>query len=184
MPVCPACGADVEDGAAQCGACAEVMAARAAASADETWVPIFTGRGMEVELVQDDLLRLGIPVERVSDPEDESAALPVGIGTAEQAFYRLVVPPEVYAGQQAQIEEAIALATGRGDPSAMADAEEDYDVQGCPRCRRYFHQAPAAWSVAVAELGWNELNERTAEADALIAGPAPADAGPTPASGS
>jgi len=123
---------------------------------EEPWVPVYTGTGLQVQMVQEELAALGIPV----------AALPTGelgdtfdagiFGATNMAPYTVSVPQRAYQERRAEIEAAVTregtegadIPTGTpdllaesaaADAAAMAEAEEDYQVLGCPDCRRYFH---------------------------------------------
>ena len=150
MATCPSCGAVHQDDDLECPAC------RAALNPEENpdpgkerpdagsglWQPIFTGHGAQLGLLTGELKGMGVTVVRNPYP-GVGATFEVGIfGTDEVSNYTLSVPQEEYAARYEEIESAVAsiTQTRSGDPRAMAEAEEDFDVRACPVCRRFFHE--------------------------------------------
>lgn len=109
---------------------------------DETnWVPVFTGRGPVLDLLQQELEARGVTVVR--HPYLElGGQFEVGIfATQNASVYTLCVPQEQLEARREEIEAAVQASAGRGegDLDAQAEAEEDYDVRACTVCRRFFH---------------------------------------------
>lgn len=146
MPVCPSCSAEIEAGATICAACGAVLAGATPAVevADPSWVQVYTGTGVALRMVQDELERLGIPVasghsDIIGEPDVLGA-----LAVPDVMHYTLAVPPDVYTERREEIDGVVgaASATEPVDPAAVAEAEEDYNIQACPSCLRYFHQPP------------------------------------------
>lgn len=146
MPVCPSCSAEVEAGASVCPTCGAAVGGEAPAVevADPSWVQVYTGTGVALRMVRDELERLGIPVasghsDIIGDPDVLGA-----LAVPDIMHYTLAVPPDLYAERREEIDGVVGAAadTEPADPQAMADAEEDYNIQACPSCMRYFHLPP------------------------------------------
>lgn len=162
MATCPSCGAAHEDDDLECPACHAALnpednpvdpAARPDAGAG-LWQPIFTGHGAQLGLLTGELTSMGITVVRNPYPR-AGATFEVGIfGTDEASNYTLSVPQEEYAARYEEIEAAVASLTQppSGDPQAIAEAEEDFDVRACPVCRRFFHECYSVCPAHSAEL--------------------------------
>jgi hypothetical protein len=145
MPFCPSCRTEYREGFVECADC-KVPLVEHPGPPDELWVDVYTGRGVALRAVEDELERLGIPVAR-GHSDILGATFDVGIfGTTEMTPYVLSVPQSAYQERRAEIEAAVAVAEAKEpvDPTAEAEAEEDYYVMACPVCVRYFHQPPPA----------------------------------------
>jgi hypothetical protein len=104
------------------------------------WVRIYTGNGLGPGLLEEDLKSRGIPAVRMPF-EEAGAATETAIFGQEGTTFTIAVPAGEYASRRPEVDEAVAAVAGglAGDPAAMAEAEEDYDVRGCPACDLYFH---------------------------------------------
>lgn len=230
MPFCPSCGVEYRAGVTECADCRVPLTDTPPAQpSPEDWVSVYTGHGVEMAMVADDLANRGLTVIRA--PSERLELAPVALfGSPGLDFYSLSVPRAEFAERQAEIEAAVAEIAGGGgaDPAAEAEAEQDYDVRACPTCRRFFHEtytacpgdgtallpavecftegqlapdrvvvghaslgeaealaarlgstglgaalvSPPGWSVALVDLPWTELCDRTAEVEALLGTPA------------
>ena len=144
MAYCPTCGVEYREGYTTCADCDTALSAEAPknGAAPQDWVEVYTGRGVLLDMAEDDLTRRGLTVTRM--PYQDLGGREVGIfGTQEASLYRLMVPGEEYAARAEEIAAGIAQSVNAPpeDPAAMAEAEQDYDVRGCPTCRRYFHSS-------------------------------------------
>jgi len=110
------------------------------------WVTIYTGRGPVLEALEQSLTDRGITVVRQEYPE-LGGQFEVGIfGTGSASNYNLAVPADEYESRHDEIDAALQeiAGSGEGDLAAQVQAEEDYDVRGCPACRLFFHDNYAA----------------------------------------
>jgi hypothetical protein len=111
------------------------------AQTSDEWVPVFTGRGVALHLVEEVLRSRGISVVHL--PSDEAGAFSLGVVGAEGfREFTLAVPSADAEARRSEIQAAIdeTLEAGGADLSAVAEAEQDYDVRACPSCRRFFAQ--------------------------------------------
>lgn len=110
------------------------------------WLPLYTGAGPTLGLVQTELETLGLTVVRL--PFEVGAGPEVGVlGTTETAVYTLSAPADQVAAHTTEIDSVLDAITGRDDEAnsaAQAEAEQDYDVRGCPTCARFFHDTYVA----------------------------------------
>jgi len=141
MPTCPSCGAGNEEAAVLCRSCGVSISPPIAGATDQgDWVEVFSGRGPALRGLEEELERRGITTIRM--PAQVGAAFEVGIfGTDEGSIYLLQVPRDQFEARSAEIEAAVEefAGTDAGDPAAQAEAEQDYDVRGCPDCGLFFH---------------------------------------------
>ena len=137
MAFCPTCGVEYREGFTTCVDCDVNLTAQAPEPAQE-WVEVYTGRGVLLDMAEDDLKRRGLTVTRM--PYEELGGTFEALGTQEASLFRLMVPVEEHAARAEEIAAGVAASTtAPADAAAMAEAEQDYDVRGCPTCRRYFH---------------------------------------------
>jgi len=196
MPTCPKCSAAYDAGLLECPACGAALIQETepreddAVDLDETgargaddveWTPVHTASGLSLRAVEDDLESRGITFVRL--PAENIAAMEVGVfGTQELALYTLAVPADQYALRRAEIEAAIAAmqASSLGDPALQAEAEEDYDVRGCPSCRRYYHgsyaECPGTGEPLLPAVECFEVDQTEPERVVVVSG-APAEMG-------
>src|SRR4051812_16634520 len=102
MPFCPTCRTEYRPGVTECADCHVALVD--SLPPEEPWVPVFTGTGLPLQMVQEELAALGIPV----------AALPTGelgdtfdaaiFGATNMAPYTVSVPEGVYQSRRAEIE--------------------------------------------------------------------------------
>lgn len=162
MATCPSCGAAHEDDDLECPVCLAALNPEEAPDEEDArpstpsglWQPIFTGHGAQLGLLTGELRGMGITVVR-NPYRQIGATFEVGIfGTDEVSNYTLSVPQEQYAQRYEEIEAAVAsiTQTKSGDPQAMAEAEEDFDVRACPVCRRFFHECYSTCPAHAADL--------------------------------
>jgi hypothetical protein len=139
MPFCPACRVEYREGFTECSDCHVPLVV--ALPPEEDWVEVYNGSGLELHAVESELESLGIPFSKVvSDvPEATFGAFVLG---PDITPYAVSVPVSVYQDREAEILEAVAVGSPEqpADAAAIADAEEDWQVTGCPNCLRYFHQ--------------------------------------------
>lgn len=150
MPYCPACEAEYKPGVTRCPDCdVELVAALPPAPpalSPSDWVVVCKEKGSILDGIEDALTKRGIRVVR-GEAEAPGFNQPVGIfGTTAGALYTLSVPVDELAARRDEIEAVIAELTGAepGDAAAQAEAEQDYDVRGCPDCRLFYHDNYAA----------------------------------------
>jgi hypothetical protein len=149
MPYCPSCNAEYRAGFTECADCRVPLTATMTETqvpATGDWVPVYTGKGLELAAIEENLKRRGFAVVR-GPVEQSGVSIPVGVlGTNAAALYTLAVPASQAETRGGELERAIAEVSGAapGDPEAMAEAEQDYDVRGCPACGRFFHDNYAA----------------------------------------
>jgi predicted amidophosphoribosyltransferase len=150
MPFCPQCGTEYRPGFTTCADCEvaltdappEPTAAAEAEEEDADWVGIYTGTGRPVDLIESMLKGNGLPVVRLAGEETEIIPTALAPAAPHLAVETLAVPGEVYERHRAMIDGAInaaGVAAGEEDEAARAEAEQDFDVRGCPECGLYFH---------------------------------------------
>lgn len=107
----------------------------------DRFVSVYVGSGQPLRVVEEQLTAAGIPF--LSENVDErflrgSAAE----GQGEHRLCAIRVPAEAASFRAEEIARAVAAGTEvqEGDPAAIAEAEEDFDVRACPACRYYFHE--------------------------------------------
>jgi hypothetical protein len=161
MAVCPSCGEEYEEGVLECPKCRaaleglneplneELLEALSSPAVEPdspapAWVPIYSGHGPALDLLEDDLRGRGFEVART--PAEDVQSLPAGVVGAQDPYFRLSVPATQYQARHEEVAAALVETTGgsASDPEAMAEAEEDYDLRGCPECRVYFHSSHTA----------------------------------------
>jgi hypothetical protein len=108
---------------------------------DQEWISVYTGSGPTLSLIQAELESQGMTVVRM--PTEVGSGPEVGVfGTTESAVYSLNVPADQYSARAEEIGTVLDALAGGDDAanlSAQAEAEQDYDVRGCPSCARFFH---------------------------------------------
>ena len=110
------------------------------ADGEVEWVTVYTGSGPTLSLIRSELEALGLTVVRL--PSDVGEGPDVGVFSAESVVYRLNVPIDQYQAQEEAVYnvlDAITSADDAANLAAQAEAEQDYDVRGCPTCCRFFH---------------------------------------------
>lgn len=149
MPFCPTCGAEYQPGVARCSDCdvpltdAPPAPEYPAVASDTPWVDVYTGQGVLAEALESLLNTAGITTVKAVNrlmPSVPQISSPT-IGQA-LAWLTLSVPEDQYTARRGEIEAAVAEVTGgaAANAEAVAEAEEDYDVRGCPTCVLYFHE--------------------------------------------
>ncbi len=148
MAVCPNCRAEYLPDAERCGECGIQLQQDPPAGeplrVDDTWVPVLSAHEIALDLMRDVLAALEIPSARIGRT-DLGPIFAVNVpGGIESKFDTVVVPPGVYEARRDDIDAAVeSIRQGeQGDAQAMAEAEEDWDVTGCPNCHCFFHMPP------------------------------------------
>ena len=143
MPYCPECGTEYREGFTTCRDC-DVALTDTPPPADtqdepeeEEWTPVYTGRGVLLDVLDERLKALEIRTVRTAFEQGGSEAV---FGT-QTSIYTLLVPKEVHQERREEIEEVVASANREYQESGTAatEAEQDYDVRGCLECGLYFH---------------------------------------------
>jgi len=104
------------------------------------FVPIYSGRSPQFDLVDDTLRQAGFTTARKH--EDPASPYPTTVmGVGGLVAFKLFISREEYDSRRDEVELIVReLGGGAGeDPGAIAEAEEDYDVRGCPKCGLFFH---------------------------------------------
>jgi predicted amidophosphoribosyltransferase len=150
MPFCPQCGTEYRPGFTTCADCEvaltdsppEPSAVEQPEEQEADWVSIYTGTGRPVDLIESMLQGNGLPVVRLPGESAEVFPIALAHGAEHLVLHTLAVPAEVYERHRAMIDGAInaaGVAVGEEDEAARAEAEQDFDVRGCPECGLYFH---------------------------------------------
>lgn len=160
MPFCPTCKTEYRPGFNTCAECRiplvdelepEAEPDQPEAEAQEPapereWYKIYTGVTAVVERVEAYLESMHVPFVRLPGEMTELFPSRTGVGSANLRLYTVAVPTELYEQFQDQIDRAVhagRLSAGDTDEDAEAQAEEMYDVRGCPECSFFFSEAYA-----------------------------------------
>ncbi|MFN3651605.1 MAG: hypothetical protein ACK47B_18670 [Armatimonadota bacterium] len=142
MTYCPECGAAFSNWTENCPDCDVPLEQDAEAAVPQAeWVRVYTGAGQPLRVVEGNLKAMGIPVVRL--PGEGLSQYPfTTIGMADETLlWSLAVPADVHRTRADLVGMAVTAAQSvrDGDEEAIAEAEEDYDVRGCPECLLFFH---------------------------------------------
>lgn len=143
MLICPSCGAAHRDGFTECATCRvplveEPAAAPTAPPAE--WVSVFRGVGVQARGVQESLTRAGFHVVRLPGESVEVFPIEASRGP-ELGLHTLAIPRAEHEARREEVKALVGAGGGPGEDRAAAlEAEEDYDVRGCPACLLYFHE--------------------------------------------
>ncbi|MBM3458193.1 MAG: hypothetical protein FJX77_06645 [Armatimonadetes bacterium] len=134
-------------------------------------VEVYSGYGTARQTVERELHRLGIPFQT----GDRAGSSPGAVGalqTENSQTRSIWVTEEEYNANQDRIEAILAEVNpaSHGDQFAMQEAEEDYDVRGCPACMRFYHDCFAACPLCAGELvpGVELLDADQTEPDCVV----------------
>jgi len=144
MPFCPTCGAAYRAALPECPYChvalIDTLPDQSVPSSAASWITVYKGCGIELRLVEERLLSQGLTVTRLHAESVQYNSRPLHLG-GDFVHYKLAIPEDQYLQRRQELEALIAAVSGsEEDPAAILEAEEDYDVRGCPRCILYFHE--------------------------------------------
>ena len=144
MPFCPSCGAAYQGSSPDCPECHSALATPVPevepASRVQNWITVYRGAGVQLRSVEAGLEAQGFSVARLHELNSEPSATWQHRGS-EVAIYELSIPESEYRARQPEVQALVAAGSQSVEnPDAVREAEEDYDVRGCPRCLLYFHE--------------------------------------------
>ena len=144
MPFCPSCGAAYREQTTECRTChvplTDSVPEVLLPPGEIRWTNVYEGSGLTLRAVEESLRGRGFDVIRLPGTAKEMYAVPVG-RQPEQVVHRLAIPEVQFESRQVDVEAAIAAGTlSEENEDAIREAEEDYDVRGCPRCLLFFHE--------------------------------------------
>lgn len=148
MPFCPTCGAAYRTSLPECPACHveldETPPEPSPLSAKPKWVTVYQGVGVQLRSIEERLRAQGFSVTQLHGHSAEMVPLPLHLGH-EAVLYKLMLPEDEYLSREAEVRALVAAGgVTAEDADAIREAEEDYDVRGCPQCVLYFHEQYAA----------------------------------------
>lgn len=176
MPFCPNCGAAYRAALPECPAChvalRDTPPDETAPAVAATWITVYKGCGIQLRLAEERLRSQGFSVTRLHADSAQYNSRPLHLGS-DLVLYKLSIPDDQYLRRRQEVEALLAAGSGsEEDPAAILQAEEDYDVRGCPRCLLYFHENYAVCPGCEAELvpAVECFEDGQAEPDRVIVG--------------
>lgn len=155
MLYCPSCGAAHPDHLSICPVCGVPLVetpGRPPVTPPGEWVTVYRGTGVGFRAVQASLEEAGIQTVRLPGEGVELFPIEASRGS-EVILYALAIPAETYEARREEVDALIAAGSGtEADAEAAREAEEDYDVRGCPTCLLFFHRNYARCPGCGAEL--------------------------------
>lgn len=143
MLICPSCGATHREGFTECATCRVLLVEESQASSPQPpgeWVEIFRGVGVRTRSVEESLVQAGFQVVRLPGESVEVFPIEASRGP-ELGMHTLAIPRAEHEARRDEVESLVGAGRTRADNRAAAlEAEEDYDVRGCPACLLYFHE--------------------------------------------